>query len=231
MKTIKKLNLILLILLFSSMVYAQDCKLFFPDQIGSLREMTSYDKKDRITGKTIQEILNVEEDVNDISLTVKTIIKDADENEISNSEIEVGCENGVFKIDMSDYLGDMLEAYQSMEIEMEGDNLSFPSNISVGDKLDDSSIDVRIINNGIQMMQMNIRIFNREVLDKEKVTTDAGTFDCFRISYDMESSTRIITVKTSSLEWIAEDVGVIRTETYNKRGKLSGYSELTKFEK
>ena len=231
MKTIKKLNLILLILLFSSMVYAQDCKLFFPDQIGSLREMTSYDKKDRITGKTIQEILNVEEDGNDISLTVKTIIKDADENEISNSEIEVGCENGVFKIDMSDYLGDMLEAYQSMEIEMEGDNLSFPSNISVGDKLDDSSIDVRIINNGIQMMQMNIRIFNREVLDKEKVTTDAGTFDCFRISYDMESSTRIITVKTSSLEWIAEDVGVIRTETYNKRGKLSGYSELTKFEK
>ena len=28
-------------------------------------------------------------------------------------------------------------------------------------------------------------------------------------------------------EWIAEGVGAVKSETYNKNGKLMGYSELT----
>ncbi len=231
MKTCKILIFSFVFLLFFSLSHGQDCKLYFPGQIGSVREMTSFDKKDKITGKTIQEVVDMNKDGNDLTLEVSTLILDADENEISNSTIEIGCVDGVFKIDMSEYLSDLLEAYQSMEVELEGDNLSFPSKISVGDKLDDATMNIRIINNGIQMMQMNVKIYNREVLAREKITTDAGTFETYKMSYDMESGTRMITVNTSSVEWIAEDVGIVKSESYNKRGKLTGYSLLTGFQK
>ena len=41
----------------------------------------------------------------------------------------------------------------------------------------------------------------------------------------------IMNIEGSSKEWYAEGVGVVRSESYNKNGKLTGYSELTKFEK
>ena len=44
------------------------------------------------------------------------------------------------------------------------------------------------------------------------------------------STKMMIRIKNKSKEWYAEDVGMVRSETYNKRGKLMGYSELTKIE-
>ena len=231
MKSFKSLLLSLLFLSLGIIVFAQDCKIYFPDKVGAIREMSSYDKKDNFTGKTSQEILDVRNTTNGMSLDVKTIITDAEGNEFSNSEITLTCEDGVFKMDMSDYLSDMLESYQSMEIEMKGDNLNFPSGLKVGDMLDDASMDITILNNGMKFMNMQVVISNRQVLAKENVTTEAGTFDCFKISYDMETITKIIKVKASAIEWIADGVGVVKTESFNKKGKLSSYTLLTGLKK
>ena len=34
-----------------------------------------------------------------------------------------------------------------------------------------------------------------------------------------------------SIDWIAPGIGSVKTETYNKRGNLMGYTELTRLEK
>jgi len=209
---------------------AQDCKLFFPDNIGTLREMTNYDKKDRVTGRVHQTISNKNVSGGNISMDVVTVIYDDKDEELNRSKVTVGCENGVFKIDMSDYLGEMLEAYQEMDVEMKGDNLQFPPDISVGDQLPEGTINIKVSNSGITMVNMDVTIKNRKVERKEKITTPAGSFDCFKISYDTEAKTNFLTVNTSGVEWIAEGVGVIKIENYNKKGKLSSYSLLTKFE-
>ena len=41
-------------------------------------------------------------------------------------------------------------------------------------------------------MDMSIKIYNRKVEAKEDITTPAGNFSCYKISYDMESSTKVI---------------------------------------
>jgi hypothetical protein len=41
----------------------------------------------------------------------------------------------------------------------------------------------------------------------------------------------MVDINTKGVEYIAEDVGAVRSETYNKNGKLTGYSELIRFEK
>lgn len=231
MKALKSLFLSAVLLSLGILVFAQDCRIYFPDKVGAVREMSSFDNKDKFTGKTTQEILDIRNSGNVIAMDVKTSISDADGNEFSNSEITLSCEDGVFKMDMSDYLSEMLEAYQSMEIEMKGDNLTFPSGLKVGDMLDDASMDITILNNGMKFMNMQVVISNRQVLAKENVTTDAGTFDCFKISYDMETITKIIKVKASAIEWIADGVGVVKTESYNKKGKLASYTLLTNLKK
>jgi hypothetical protein len=164
----------------------------------------------------------------DISLKVETVIFDDKDDELSRSEVEVGCVDGVFKIDMSEYLSEMLQAYQTMEVEMEGDNLEFPSNISPGDELPDGNINIKVSSSGVTVMNMDVIIQNRKVEGKEKVTTEAGTFDCYKISYETLSKTRMVSTSIKGIEWIAEGIGVVKSESYNRKGKLTAYSLLTR---
>ncbi len=212
-------------------IEAQDCKLYFPDRVGAIREMTSYDAKDKVTGRVVQEVTSKNAKANGVSVGIKMTIYDEKNAQVNSMEMQIVCENNVFKVDMSEYLSDMLKAYQDMELEISGDNLTFPSKMNVGDQLDDASMNLKVRAGAMQIMNMDITISNRKVEANEKITTPAGSYDCYKITYDTQSKTKIINVTTSSTEWLADGVGVVKTEDYNKKGKLSGYSLLTKLEK
>ncbi len=219
------------ILLLSFQSGAQDCKMYFPDREGSIREMTSYDSKDKPTGKVVQEVTSRKTTPEGLTVGIKSTIYDDKDAQVNNMEMEIACENNVFKIDMSDYISEMLQAYQDMEVEISGDNILFPSSMKVGDVLPDAGMNIKVRSGGMQIMSMDISILNRKVEAKENITTPAGTFETFKITYDTESKTKIINMKTSSVEWISEGTGVVKTENYNKKGKLGSYTLLTKFEK
>jgi hypothetical protein len=76
-----------------------------------------------------------------------------------------------------------------------------------------------------------VKIFNRKVEAKEDITTPAGNFTCYKISYDMESSTKVMgmnnKVNLKGVDYVSEGTGVVKTESYNKKGSLSSYSLLT----
>ena len=78
-------------------------------------------------------------------------------------------------------------------------------------------------------MKMTVNIMNRKVEGKESVTTSAGTFDCFVISYDHESKMGI-KIRGSAKQWYSEGVGMVKQENYNKKGKLMGSSLHTLFQ-
>ena len=82
----------------------------------------------------------------------------------------------------------------------------------------------------MQALNTTTTISNRTVEAVENITTRAGTFKCFKISYDIETKA-VMTFRAKGTEWIAKDIGVIRSENYNKNGKLTGYSELASLEK
>lgn len=79
-------------------------------------------------------------------------------------------------------------------------------------------------------MNMTMEMVDRKVEGKESLTTSAGTFDCYVISYTTEMKMGLNTMFKNK-EWIAEGVGMVKSENYNKNGKLMGYSELTKIMK
>ncbi len=208
---------------------AQDCKMYFPQKVGSVREMKSYTAKDKYTGKMVQEVLSKNVTGKNVDITVRTTVYDDKDAQTGSHDIQVRCENGVFKIDMTDYLSGLLQAYQSMEVEMKGDNLTIPASLNVGESLPDATAEIIVRSGGLQIMDMTVTIMNRKVEAREKMTTDAGTFDCYKMSYDVDSKTRLIHMTTKTVEWMAGDVGVVKSENYDKKGKLASYSVLTRF--
>ena len=113
------------------------------------------------------------------------------------------------------------------DISIEGDMLYFPKDMSVGDELNNGTITVKVVKDGFTLVTMTMDILNRKVEANERVTTDAGTFECQKVSYDFESKFGIIKVKGSAQEWYHNDRLLIKSESYNKKGKLIGSTALT----
>ncbi len=122
-----------------------------------------------------------------------------------------------------------MEQYKDMEVEMKGTDLILPNNLSVGQTLPDSEMLVTVRIAPINM-KMNTNVFNRKVEGRESLTTPAGTFDCYVISFDSEAKMGF-NVSSSGKQWIAQGVGMAKQESYNKKGKLTGISLLTAFNK
>lgn len=225
---------ILLPSVFSLLVFvhtgsAQDCTYFYPMEEGTLIELRHYDNKGKVSGTTRQEIIDKQTSGGAISITIKNTFFDQKGKEMMTSDLTMECKDGVFTFDMDQYLNDeMMSGIGDMEFTIEGDNLEFPANMSPGDQLKEGII--KLIVPQMPMINMTTKVYNRKVEAIEKVTTEAGTFECYKISYDVYTDA-MIDVNSKGIEWIARDVGAVRSEIYNKNGKLTGYSELIKLEK
>jgi len=224
----------LLLTVFSLLVFvytglAQDCTYFYPMEEGTLIELRHFDKKAKVSGTTRQEIIDKQTDAGAVAITIHNTFFDEKGKELMTSDLTMECKNGVFTFDMDHYLNDeMMSGMGDIEFIIEGDNLEFPAKMSPGDQLRDGTI--KLIVPEMAMMNMTTKVYNRKVEAIEKVTTEAGTFECFKITYDVFVD-GMIDINTKGIEWIAQDVGAVRTETYNKSGKLSGYTELIKLKK
>jgi hypothetical protein len=127
---------------------------------------------------------------------------------------------------------EQMQAYEGMDVVVDGDFLELPSNLSAGMDLKNANIEVKVTNSGVPIMTMNMEVYDRKVEGFENVTTPAGTFDCVKISFKARTKMgRAIPIKVeiSGAEWFAKDTGLVRSESYDKKNKLTGYTILTEF--
>lgn len=226
----KKIGLITLIILFSYNVKAQDCKAYIPYEKGTTTELTNYDKKGKALSVTSQQLTNVVEEGSATTFTLHQIFEDLDkDNDRIETDVTYKCIDGDFFIDMGGYFDQsQMEAYKDMEVKVSMDEIDIPSSYKVGQKLKDGSVKMEVI--GAPMpINMTVNIINRLVAAEEERTTPAGSFRCVKITQDIETKA-FMKMTLSSIEWHAEGVGLVRSETY-KKGKLIAYSELTKIDK
>ena len=126
--------------------------------------------------------------------------------------------------------GNQLKQYKDMDIEIDASKLEIPSlDADTGTQLADGSLTINTGSDSPISFTMNIDITDRKVESRETLTTPAGDYDCLVITQNI-STKMIVRVKASSKEWYAENIGLVRSESYNRKGKLIGYSVLTKFE-
>ena len=72
-------------------------------------------------------------------------------------------------------------------------------------------------------------------MGKEKVSSDAGSWEAYMITYDAQMKIKMagigIPKVMKTTEWFVPDFGVVKTETFSKKGKKLGSSLLTKLKK
>jgi hypothetical protein len=197
---------------------------------GSIIEMASYDKKDKLQGRTETSVIKFQETSTGYLATIQYKLLDKKEKLISEGDYNFECENGLIKIDMSSMIpAESMQAFKDMEVEVNMDQMLYPAELSVGQSLEDASIKVKTTNSPVPM-GMDMDITNRKVEGKESITTPAGTFDCFKISYDMFSKMSFVKMNFKTVEYLSENSGVVRTESYKSNGNMTSYSVLTKYE-
>jgi hypothetical protein len=130
-------------------------------------------------------------------------------------------------MDMSKYLDPAsMGAYSSMDVEVSADNLALPLGGAAGTELGNGKVTAVVRNSGIKIATITIDISDRKIAARERLETPAGAFDCLKITYNILSQIGFVKVNSSATEWYSPEYGTIRSETYNKKGKLVSYMVL-----
>jgi hypothetical protein len=238
----KKINfyrglfLSLLLVSFTSYVKSQNCNMYYALVNGSAYEMTNFDDKGKEDGKTINKISNVVSSSEAIMAKVETTNKDKNDVITSTNNSSVKCTGNKILIEIKRFIpSQYMEQWKDMDIKSDATWLEIPQIIGIGQTLKNGSGTISVYNNSTLFTTMKISIVNRKVVGKESIVTSAGTFDCFKITYDikLENTTMGVTtpVNMKSSEYYAAGTGSVKTESYDKNNKLMGYSLLTKITK
>lgn len=224
------LNCILCSLLFTGAM-AQDCPMYYPDMENAVLEYKQYDKKGGLAGSSVQKITGIRKAAGSTEMTVNVESFDAKGKSLGTAQLTARCEGGVYYIDMKNYMNQQsMESYKDMEMTVEGGSLELPAAMKAGDLLKSGDMKMSFSSGGMSIMTMTINISNRKVEAVENLTTPAGTFECYKISYDVATK-MMVNVKAKGVEWYAAGTGMIKSETYSTDGKLLGSNVLTAIKK
>ena len=111
------------------------------------------------------------------------------------------------------------------EVEVKGNNMEIPLNPLPGQTLPDANIEMAMIM-GFVNMKMSADITNRKVEAIEDISVSGGSFKCYKFSGDINTVAMGIKVQAKSIEWYAKNVGMVKSESYDKKGNLNGRTEL-----
>lgn len=210
---------------------ALECQTYFPMSEGAEFEIKTYNEKEKLQSVAKHKVTEKKVDGNTVQATVQMEAKDEKDRMLATSTYVLKCEDGTYKVDMRMMVDpNQAKSMEGMETKVESDYLEIPANPTVGQELKGGDLTMTMGGDGMNVMSLRMNISNRKVDAIENVTTPAGTFECVKITYDVET-TMLFAVRTKAVEWYAKDVGMVQSKTYNSKGKLLGYSQLSSIKK
>jgi hypothetical protein len=229
----KKIQVLGLFLMMSAPVVsiAQDCKSALPFTTGAQFEMKTFNEKDKLQSVNKSKVTDRKENGAAVEATISAESFDEKGKAQGSSTYTIKCENGMFMIDMKSMIDQkVMASYKDAEITIQADHLEMPFSPTVGQSLKDGSLTMTINPSSPMPMKNTISITNRKVEAMETITTPAGTFQCVKISYDVETKI-MVKIRSRVEEWYAKEVGTVQSKSYDSRGKMQGYTQLTSMQK
>lgn len=207
--------------------YAQ-CNEYFPIKANQSWTYENYNRKDKLQGSQKQKVTEYESTSTGFKAVMQVDAFDKKGRELTSGELEIICENGILHFDMRRFISEeQLKAMESYELEIEAENLEYPSDLKKGKALEDGSITVTAKNSPIPI-KITVNIIDRMAQGIESIETPAGTFEAMKISGKSVIENQMgvnMTFEFEQNEWIAKDVGMVKSESFRK-GKLESYTLL-----
>ncbi|MBC7830126.1 MAG: hypothetical protein H7122_20440 [Chitinophagaceae bacterium] len=206
--------------LIAACTYAQDCKNYYYLQNNKTVEMSIYDKKGDVNGRLVYTISGVTNSGGLTTANVQSQMFDKKGKTLAKASSVMKCNGGIMMINMKMTMPiPQTEQSSQANVKAEEFYLEYPVNMGKGDELKEGTLSMDMENNGIPQ-SVNMTIFDRKVEDKEKITTTAGSWDCYKISYKSKMSIKMmgvgVPVNMEGTEWYAPGFGVVKT--LNKHG-------------
>ena len=221
------------VVLFFGAASAQDCsQSFYAMKEGTKYTLSHFNEKGKLQSSSESVLKSVKANGNVYEANIEATMKKENGKPMGEPRnFVVKCENGIVKMDINSmFMTDMGAPMKGMEMTISGTGISIPATLSEGQTLDSGSTEIKVGSGGMTFMTMKFDITNRKVEKKESLTVAAGTFDCYKISYDMDMKV-LVKKNLHVVQWMSPGVGMVKSQNFNSKGELEGYSELTKFEK
>lgn len=176
-----------------------------------------FDKKGKEDGKYVYKVSGVSKNGSITSATVQSEVFDKKGKSIGGGKGTMQCKSGVLMIDMRTMLNpQQMEQFKNAKVEGKGAYMEYPVSLSVGQTLQDGSFDMDMKMDGGMQANVAIDVTNRKVEAKEKITTPAGTWDAYKITYDAKTTITMgfaIPVKMQITEWFVPDFGMVKSSS------------------
>ncbi|MGY8915115.1 MAG: TapB family protein [Flavobacteriales bacterium] len=223
------ITLLLCFIIMTLPITAQEsCSKYYTLEEGADFQYANYGKNGNRDGSINYKVHNVTYNDMDTEAWMKISYKDVKGKEYLTSDYNFNCIDNVVEIDYESMISsETLKQYKGKKMDISGSDIVFPNDMSVGQKLDDASVTMKMDVGGTKM-NFQVDLINRSVEKKEAATTPAGTFDCYVI-YGDRVTKQLMQQTSPSRLWLAEGVGMIKQETYDKGGKLMNSIVLTQY--
>ncbi len=211
---------VLLTLLLMITGNSQDCPFYFPVKPETTLEYHRYDARGRLISVTTKKVVSSVTIPGGYLVKAHLQVFDNLGNMIDEDMIEVKCKGDEFYIDMSCYFHNLnLSQFAGKEVRIESDTITIPKDPAPGLLPSFVTSRISIMEDGLPVNHFVVNVYYRIVEGYENVTTPAGTFNCLKISYEVET---IVThkVKSRGIEWFSKEAGLVKRETYDMNRRL-----------
>lgn len=215
MKKISLLALLACVFVIPGM--AQDCKTYYYLQNNKTIEMTFYNKKGDENGKQVYTVTDVKNGGGTTTGQLSSEMFDKKGKSFAKAKGTIQCKGGVMMVDMKMSLpAAQQEQFGTTDAKADNIYMEYPASMNIGDQLKDATMDIEIENKGMKQ-SVSMVVNNRKVEGKESVTTPAGTWECYKISYKSKITIRTmgigIPVNIEGTEWFAPRFGIVKTQS------------------
>ncbi len=211
-------KIVFLLLVFAATrSVAQDCKGYYYLQNNKTVETTVYNRKGEVTARQVIKVNDAKESGGTTTATLHSEVFDKKGKSVATGTNAVKCKGGVMMMDIKMFLpqqqADMMKNAEASASDV---FIEYPPGMKTGDALKDASFSMDMTSNGLKQ-SMSMSMTNRMVAGKESVTTSAGTWECFKITYKTDISIKTmgigIPISSDMTEWFAPGFGIVKTES------------------
>lgn len=191
---------------------------YFNSTPGTTLRWVIHDGSGSLFGYCDEKLVSMVGDMDNASVSYAYMFYDKGHKSVVGDkpfEFEVTIKDGVTKA----YINNVAKAIQAGDYMPAGDLSSIPADISVGQRLKDTEIKIKVLT----VFTATNLYSNRRVTARESVTVPAGTFDCFLVEDD-ESFTGSGPFRTKT--WVTKGIGIVRQVIYKKDGSVNQTFEL-----
>ena len=222
--TFSKFTLLGLFFCFSVLVKGQNCPDLFELPKNARYEYDLLDKKQKSIGRVRNIVLSQAPDSMQTELVIKTGIYKGKNKLKHSGDFYIRCNNDSVYYDkmlLQDF--ETLQSFEGKETIIEGTDVLWPLKMEPEQRLPEGNLHISVLVFNRVVATINHRVYDRKVLGSETITTPAGTFNCYKISYKYEvvltGNDMTLKKRDYITEYFSPKHGIIKTQFISKSGR------------